>query len=213
LLISDVMKTNVISIPSTTSLAEARRIMDAHNVHRLPVIDNLKLLGIVTKNDLDKMGPSQLTTFSVNELVYMLNRITVKDVMHKDVICVPPDTTIEEAVTLAQSRKVGSLLVEENNRVIGIATTQDIFVTILNPLLGIGQPGSRMVIIGCYNGQDIEKVINLINKMNIAIINLFVSEFPIPQKHDLFIHLAVENPAEVAKAIENMGFSVVIRKR
>ena len=90
MLISDVMKTNVVSIPSTTSLAEARRIMDAHKIRRLPVIDNLKLEGIVTKDDLDKMGPSQLTTFSVNELVYMLNRITVKDVMHKDVITVPP---------------------------------------------------------------------------------------------------------------------------
>ncbi|NLT52813.1 MAG: CBS domain-containing protein, partial [Ignavibacteria bacterium] len=98
MLISDVMTTNVVSIPSSTSLAEARRIMDAHNIRRLPVIDHLKLVGIVTKDDLDKMGPSQLTTFSVNELVYMLNRITVKDVMHRDAVTVPPDTTIEESV-------------------------------------------------------------------------------------------------------------------
>lgn len=68
-----VLLINVVSIASTTSLAEARKIMDAHKVHRLPVIDHLKLVGIVTKDDLDKMGPSQLTTFSVNELVYMLN--------------------------------------------------------------------------------------------------------------------------------------------
>ena len=115
MLISDVMTTNVVSIPSSTSLAEARRIMDAHNIRRLPVIDHLKLVGIVTKDDLDKMGPSQLTTFSVNELVYMLNRITVKDVMHRDAVTVPPDTTIEESVALAQSRKIGSLLIEEND--------------------------------------------------------------------------------------------------
>ena len=98
MLISDIMQTNVVSIPSSTSLAEARKIMEAHKIHRLPVIDHLLLEGIVTKDDLDKMGPSQLTTFSVNELVYMLNKITVKDVMHKDVITVPADTTIEEAV-------------------------------------------------------------------------------------------------------------------
>jgi acetoin utilization protein AcuB len=213
MLISDVMKTNVVSIPSSTSLAEARRIMDAHNISRLPVIDNLKLVGIVTKDDLDKMGPSQLTTFSVNELVYMLNRITVKDVMHKDVISVPPETTIEEAVRLAQSRKVGSLLVTENERVIGIATTYDIFVTILNPLLGIGMPGSRIVVVGCNKGPDIEKVLGVINKLNIGITNLFVSDFPIPKKHDLFIHLDIEDPAAAAREIEKLGFSAVTRKR
>lgn len=213
MLISDIMNTNVVSIASTTSLAEARKIMDAHKVHRLPVIDHLKLVGIVTKDDLDKMGPSQLTTFSVNELVYMLNRITVKDVMHKDVISVPPDTTLEESVALAQARKVGSLVISENDRVIGIATTNDIFLAILNPLLGIGMSGSRIVVVNCFSGPDIERVIEVINKLKVGITNLFVSEFPIPKKHDLFIHLDTENASEVAKAVEKLGFSVVIRKR
>jgi len=213
MLISDVMRTNVVSIPSSTSLAEARRIMDAHKVRRLPVIDNLKLVGIVTREDLDKMGPSQLTTFSVNELVYMLNKISVKDVMHKDVVVVAPNTTIEESVALAQSHKVGSLIISENNRVIGIATTNDIFMAILNPLLGIGQPGSRLVVVNCHSGQDIERVVSLVNKMNVEITNLFVSDFPIPKKHELFIHLGIDDPSEVAKAIEKLGFAVVIRKR
>ncbi|HSW58452.1 MAG TPA: CBS domain-containing protein [Dehalococcoidales bacterium] len=213
MLISDVMKTNVISIPSTTSLAEARRIMDAHKIRRLPVIDNLKLVGIVTRDTLDKMGPSKLTTFSVHELVYMLNRITVKEVMHKDVVTVPPDTTIEESVSLAQSRRVGSLLIMENNRVIGIATTNDIFLNILNPLLGIGMPGSRMVVIDCHQGTDIERVLGVINRINIPITNLFLSEFPTAQKHDLIIHLAVADASAVAGEIEKLGFGVVIRKR
>jgi acetoin utilization protein AcuB len=213
MLISDIMKTNVVSIPSTTSLAEARRIMDAHNIRRLPVIDRMHLVGIVTKDDLDKMGPSQLTTFSVNELVYMLNKITVKDVMHRDVIAVPPETTIEEAVALAQSRKVGSLVVKENDRVIGIATTNDIFLGILNPLLGIGLPGSRIVVIGCYTGPDIEKVISTINNLKVGITNLFVSEFPQTGKHDLMVHLDAEDATGVAEAIKKLGFNVVIRKR
>jgi len=213
MLISDIMKTNVVSISSTTSLAEAKRIMAAHKIRRLPVIDKLKLVGIVTKDDLDKMGPSQLTTFSVNELVYMLNKITVKDVMHKDVTVLPPDTTIEEAVAVAQERKIGSLIIAENNRVIGIVTTTDFFMAILNPLLGISLPGSRIVVIECNRGPDIERVIHAINQLKVEIVNFFVSEFPIPQKHDLFVHLGIENPAEVAKAIEKLGFSVVIRKR
>jgi acetoin utilization protein AcuB len=213
MIIADIMRTNVVSIPSTTSLAEARRIMDAHSIRRLPVIDRMHLEGIVTKDDLDKMGPSQLTTFSVNELVYMLNKITVKDVMHRDVIAVPPTTTIEEAVALAQGKKVGSLLVVDKEKVIGIATTNDIFLGILNPLLGIGLPGSRVVVVACHTGPDIEKVLAAINKLNVGVINLFLSEFKEAGKHDLMVHLKIEDPTRVAEAIQQLGFTVVIRKR
>jgi acetoin utilization protein AcuB len=213
MLISDIMKTNVVSIPSTTSLAEARRLMDAHNIRRLPVIDRNHLVGIVTKDDLDKMGPSQLTTFSVNELVYMLNKITVKDVMHPDVLTVPPETTVEEAVALAQSRRIGSLVVVENDRVVGIATTNDIFLGVLNPLLGIGMPGSRILVAQCYTGPDIEKVISIINNLNVRIINLFLSEFKVAKKHDLMFHLDTEEPAQVAEEIKKLGFLVFVRKR
>ena len=147
MMISDVMKTNVVSVPSSTNLAEARRLMNAHRIRRLPVIDKTKLVGIVTNEDLDKMGPSKLTTFSVNELIFMLNKITVKDVMHTDVVTVPPETTIEEAVAIAQSHRIGSLVITENGLVIGIATTNDIFLGLFNPLLGIGLPGSRILIV------------------------------------------------------------------
>jgi acetoin utilization protein AcuB len=213
MLISDVMKTNVISVPNTTTLAEARKIMDAHNIRRLPVITKLKLEGIVTKDDLDKMGPSQLTTFNVNELVYLLNRITVKDVMHRDVITVPQDTTIEEAVSLAQGRRVGLLLITENDRVIGIATTNDIFLHVLNPLFGIGKPGTRVAVLNCFTGPDIEKVLSAVNKLKIGVINLFVTEFPEVGKHDLIMHLDALDGTAVTQAIEQMGFNVDIRKR
>lgn len=214
MIISDVMSTNVISIPSTTSLAEARRIMEAHNIRRLPVIDRGKLVGIVTKDDLDKMGPSKLTTFNVNELIYMINKISVKDVMHSDVVTVVPDATIEEVVSIAQSKKVGSMIVVENDRVLGIATTNDIFLGILNPLLGIGKKGSRICVVNCFNGPDIEKVISIINLHKIGITNLFISEFPLSQKHDLIVHLDEPDGASiVAYDIRKLGFMVVEIKR
>jgi acetoin utilization protein AcuB len=213
MLISDVMTTNVVSIPSTTALSEARRIMDAHKIRRLPVIDNLKLVGVINKDGLDKMGPSQLTTFSVHEMVYLLNQITVKEIMHRDVVTVSPSTTIEEAVAIAQARKVGFLVIMENERVIGVATTNDIFLGVFNPILGIGLPGSRIVVINCFKGPDIEKVISTINSLKIGITNLFLSEFPTTAKHDLMLHLDTPDATIAAEAIQKLGFSVVIRKR
>jgi acetoin utilization protein AcuB len=213
MLVSDIMKTNVISVPSSTSLAEARRIMDANNIRRLPVIDRNHLVGIVTKDDLDKMGPSKLTTFNVHELAYMLNKITVKNVMHRDVVTMPPDATIEEVTAVAQSRRIGSMLITEGDRVLGIVTTNDVFLGVLNPLLGIGLPGSRIVVVGCHKGTDIEKVVSTINKMKVGLTNLFVTQFPETGKHDLIVHLDTPDASKVTAEIEKVGFSVVVRKR
>ena len=104
MLVGDIMTTTVVSVPSQTSLSEARRIMDAHRLRRLPVIDRGKLVGIVTKDVLDRAGPSQLTTFSIHELSCLVNRIAIKDVTRREVVTATAEMRVEEAVALAQTR-------------------------------------------------------------------------------------------------------------
>ena len=213
MIVSDVMSTNVISIPSNTTLAEARRIMEAHRFRRVPVIDRGKLVGIVTRDALDKTGPSQLTTFSMHEISYLLNKITVKEIMHRDVVTVPPTMTVEEAVALAQTKKVGGLIVMEDEHVVGICTTNDFFYRILNPVLGIGLPGSRIVVRNCHDGPNIEKVLSTINKMNVSITNLFLIDLPESKKHDLIVHLNTPDSFRVIAEITKLGFSTEDRPR
>ncbi|MDD5082197.1 MAG: CBS domain-containing protein [Dehalococcoidales bacterium] len=213
MIVSDVMSTNVISIPSHTTLAEARRVMDSHHFRRLPVIDRGKLVGIVTKDALDRTGPSQLTTFSIHELTYLLERITVQEAMHRDVVTVSPDMTVEEAVALAQIKKVGALLVTEGDRVLGIATTNDFFYKVLNPILGIGIPGSRIVVRDCFRGPDIEKVLAAINELGISVDNLFIIDLPQVKKHDLVVHLQTENTDQAIGEIRKLGYTVEERAR
>ena len=144
MLIRDIMTTNVVSIPSNTSLADARRIMDAHRVKRLPVVDKERLVGIVTKNALDKAGPSELTTFSKHELTYLVNSLTVKQVMSEDLVTISPDANVEYALSLifAQMNKSRAFLVMKNNRLVGIVTTRDFLYSVLSPMVGTSKPGS-----------------------------------------------------------------------
>ena len=142
MLIREIMTTNIVSIPSTTSLANARSIMDVHQVKRLPVVDKEKLVGIVTKNALDKAGPSAITAFSKQELNYLLQKLTVKEVMSTDLATLSPDVSIDEAVALAQKSKVRSFLVTENSRLIGVVTTNDFFYKVLSPMLSVSKPAS-----------------------------------------------------------------------
>jgi len=139
MLIHNIMTTNVVSIPSDTSLAHARRIMDAHRIRHLPVVDKENLVGIVTKNSLDKAGPSELTTFSKQELNYLLDKITVKEIMSKDLMTIYPSADVKEALLLilAQMNKSRAFLVMENNHLVGIVTTSDFLYSLLNPMSGI----------------------------------------------------------------------------
>jgi acetoin utilization protein AcuB len=213
MIVSDVMATNVVSIPSTTTLSEARRIMEARHFRRLPVIDRGKLVGIATRDALDRIGPSKMTTFSMHEISYLLNQITVKEIMHRDVVTCPPTMTVEEAVALAQSKQVGAVIVVENEAVVGICTTNDFFYRILNPILGIGIPGSRIVVRNCNDGPNIAKVLSVINNMNIKVTNLFIIDLPETKKHDLIIHLDEPDDNKVIVEIKRLGFDTEDRPR
>lgn len=213
MIVSDVMATNVVSIPSTTSLSEARRIMEARHFRRLPVIDRGKLVGIITRDALDRFGPSKMTTFSIHEISYFLNKITVKNIMHRDVVTCPPTMTVEEAVALAQSKQVGVVVVVENESVVGICTTNDFFYRILNPILGIGIPGSRILVRNCNDGPNIAKVLSSINNMNIKITNLFMIDLPETNKHDLIVHLDTTDDDKIVSEIKKLGFDTEDRSR
>jgi len=205
MLIRDVMHYNVITIPSSTSLAEARRIMDFHRLRRLPVVDKSKLVGIVSRDGLEKAGPSKLTTFSIHEITYLLEKLTVREVMRTDLLTVSPDTTVEEAVTLAQEKQVGSVLVVEDGHLVGIATTNDFFYKIVNPILGIGKPGVRISVDGCRRTADVAKVLRAIGSAGAEAITVFAIPHPDTGMR-VTLHLDTDDPFTVIEALEMEGY-------
>jgi acetoin utilization protein AcuB len=211
--IRDVMTTNVVTIPSSTSLADARRIMDAHRIRRLPVVDKGRLVGMVSRDTLDKAGPSKLTTFSMHELSYLLSKVTVKEVMKTDLVTVPPDATVEESVTLAQSHRVGALIVLDNGRVVGIATTNDIFYKIVNPLLGIDRPGMRFSVRKWRDAADLEKILGVIAQFKSEISTVYAVTHPNPEENDFIVHLNVLDAVALIDALRRSGYEVIVRAR
>ena len=206
MLMRDVMTTNVVTIPSSTSLADASRIMEAHRFKRLPVVDRGVLVGVVTRNALEKAGPSTLTTFSMHEISNLLNKITVKEVMARHLVTVEPDATAEEAVALAQEKKIGSLLVVENGKLVGIVTTNDLFYRLLNPMLGIGKPGFRLIVHNCGGTKDIEKVMATVNRLGLELTTMFLQ--PEPNERLLILHMDSEDPSTLIDELRKLGCSV-----
>ena len=53
------------------------------------------LLGIVSEKDVLRASPSPATTLSIFEVSYLLHRLTVEDIMTRDVVTVTEDTPLE----------------------------------------------------------------------------------------------------------------------
>jgi acetoin utilization protein AcuB len=213
MLMRDVMTTNIVTIPSSTSLADAKRVMDFHHLRRVPVVDKAKLVGIVSRDALDRSGPSKLTTFSIHELSYLLGKITVKEVMVTDLVTVSPDMTVEEAVALSQGKEVGSALVVEDGRLVGIATTNDFFYKIVNPILGIGKPGSRIHVHKCGRTAEVAKVLNTISRSGVEVVTMFTIPHPDTGEQDLTLHLDTGDPSKVVQELRGLGYEVHERAR
>ena len=213
--VKDIMTMNVVTIPSNTSVSDAKRIMEAHRIRRLPIVDRGKLVGMVTEHRLEAYTPSKATTLSVWEIGYLLGNTPVKDIMEKNVVTVTPDMTVEEVLALAQEKGVGALPVLEDGQVVGIVTTNDFFYKIANPVLGIGMPGTRVEVIGTGDEKVIEDVVSLANRQGMRIITIHVLNIPSSpgEKKDIVIHLDTEDTGKFVEELKTKGYEVILRTR
>ena len=213
--IRDIMTYNVVTIPSNTLVNQANEIMRTHRFERLPVVDKGKLVGIVTKDRLLRASPSSATSLSVWELNYLLAKMTVAEIMEKHVVTVTPDTTVESAVALAQEKRVGSLPVVEDDRVVGIVTTNDFFLKILNPALGIGEAGTRLTVRNCPGADCLRDVCEIIHGHKADIITMSYLRFPGREQKDIVIHVDkdVDESRRIVEDLEAAGYLVEIRGR
>jgi acetoin utilization protein AcuB len=144
MLIVERMSQPVITIHPDVPVQEAIALMTKEGIRRLPVVDQRgQLIGIVTNLDLLHASPSDATSLSVWELNYLISKITVDEIMSKDVITVAKDLPVEEAARIMADNKIGGLPVLEDHTVIGIITETDLFKIFLE-LLGAREAGIRI---------------------------------------------------------------------
>ncbi len=147
MLVGDRMSHPVITIPPDMPVVDALNLMRVEHIRRTPVVDEKgKLVGIVSDKDLLNASPSAATTLSVWEINYLLSKITVGDVMTKDVVTITEDTPIEEAARIMADNKIGGLPVVRDGKVVGIITETDLFKILLE-MMGARAPGVRVSIL------------------------------------------------------------------
>jgi len=200
------MTPNPITIDPQTSIFEALNLLRKHRIRQLPVVEDGKLVGLITERDLLTVSPSPATTLSIYEVNYLLSKMTVREVMIKSPTTVTPDTTIEEAAVIMREHKFGSLLVVEDGKLVGIITESDLFDAMIN-IFGFRRPGVRLVIetenrIGAY-----ADLLTVVAAHNISVIGLACIE--LGEKVQVVLRLAISKADdELITELNNKGFLV-----
>ncbi|TWT14218.1 CBS and ACT domain-containing protein [Streptococcus sp. sy010] len=172
--VKDFMTKKVVYVSPDTSVAHAADLMKEQNLRRLPVIENDKLVGLVTEGTMAEATPSKATSLSIYEMNYLLNKTKIRDVMIKDVISISPYATLEDAIYLMMKNKVGVLPVAENGIVSGIITDRDVFKTFLK-VSGYGEEGVRVRLFLKDQAGAFEKVVKIFAEDHLNIRSVLVN--------------------------------------
>lgn len=152
MLVKERMSHPVISVKPDVPILEALKLMQRERIRRMPVIQDGKMLGIISDKDLIHAAPSDATSLSVWEINYLVSKIHVKDVMTTHVLSVSEDTPIEEAARIMADNKIGGLPVMSDDArpggggVVGLITETDLFKILLE-LMGAREKGVRVTVV------------------------------------------------------------------
>ena len=130
--VADWMSKRVLAVETFDSIGIARRLMAKHRVNQLPVLENEKLVGIVTDRDIRDAYPTSMMINLGKEIDRFADSVTVEEVMSHDVMVVGPDTSLVAAVGLLRRHRIGSLPVMKSGKLVGIITRSNILDFVLS---------------------------------------------------------------------------------
>jgi CBS domain-containing protein len=147
---ADVMQSEVLSVPSTLPMIDLERLLMREGVGGVPVVDDGRLVGIISRSDVLRYLTSDQAAASVDSEYYwdfggataprasgdapaadpgaieqVLGDLAVADLMVKDIVSVTPDQPLSHVAAVMESRHVHRVLVVEKHTLRGVLTTMD----------------------------------------------------------------------------------------
>ena len=127
-----IMTTDVITVPLSASLAEARTLMQENRFHHLPVVnDGGEFVGLLTQTDVLAATDSILRDVE-NRL--RARNIPIEDVMVRDVVTINEHASVRQAALFLEKHRIGCLPVVTRGKLAGIITDTDFVAVAINLL-------------------------------------------------------------------------------
>lgn len=123
--VSKIMSSNPITVNTTHSLKEVSEIFEEKHIRHLPVVSGNKVIGIISKTDLQKISfVNALRHKEVTTAMYDV--LSIEQVMTKDVNTIQKEDTIHTAAEILGESEYHALPVLDGEELVGIVTTTDL---------------------------------------------------------------------------------------
>ncbi|SEU07518.1 acetoin utilization protein AcuB [Salinibacillus kushneri] len=205
MLVEEVMKKEVITLPSHARIETALNLLNKYHIRHIPIVnDEKEILGIVSDRDVRDASPS---IFDQNHSKQLKNEI--QTIMSKPVITVHPLDFVEEVAGIFYENEIACVPVTKNNKLIGIVTEKDVLYTLIQ-LTGIHEQSSQLEIRVEDKIGTLPKITNLIGeyKINISSVLIYPDKRE-PNKKIIVFRIQTMNPIPVIESLKNDDYEVL----
>jgi len=209
------MTEHLVTLSPEASVAEALTLCRKRRIRHIPILDEGRLVGIVSDRDLRDASPA----LGDPERARTLQEIRVADVMSREVITVDPQDSIENAAQQMYELKIESLPVVSEvavadggatvveQELLGIVTSSDVMRALVT-LAGLPEPGCRIEVRVPNREGILAEVADKIRDLHVDIFDVLSDPDRRSGKRTLIFQLATADPSSVMQSLKTAGYEV-----
>lgn len=162
------MQQEVRTIEADTPIGQAKEILDQANFRHLPVMQDAKLIGILSQTDINRALPSAIDSSLSPGNILIATQAHVSAFMSQNPVTAHPMDPLEDVALLMRRFKIGAVPVIEEEKLVGIITETDIFQAFIE-ISGVGDPGARIELYIANNGTALYAVTDLCKEFDMSL--------------------------------------------
>ena len=215
LLVRDWMSRNLVTLSPKASVAEALTLCRERRIRHIPILEEGRLVGIVSDRDLRDASPA----LGDPERTRTLQEIRVGDVMTREVITADPRDSIENAAQEMYELKIESLVVvaerpaaderraAADEELLGIVTSSDVMRALVM-LAGLPNPGCRIEVRAPNRAGILAEVAGKIRDLGVDIVSVLSDPDRRSGYRTMVFQLTTVDPSSVMQSLKMAGYEV-----
>ncbi len=202
LLVRDLMTRELITLGPKASVAEALQLCRERQIRHVPIVENEKLVGIVSDRDLSEASPAPDDPNREDAI----KDIRVGDIMTEDVVTAHPQDPTGYAAKEMYERKLDALPVMDEQDLIGIVTSTDVMRALVM-LTGVHESGSQIEVHASNKNGVVADVAEIIRDLDVDIVSALSAPEKRAGNRTMVFRLAAEDPSTVVQSLQMAGYS------
>ncbi|WP_067727510.1 acetoin utilization AcuB family protein [Oceanobacillus damuensis] len=206
MLVEDIMKTEVTTLPPTASIADALILLQENRLRHLPIVDQENhVIGIVSDRDVRDASPSIfLKDASSSELENEIHTI-----MSTPVITIHPMDFVEEVAAIFYDKEIACLPVVSSNQLVGIVTEKDMLYTLIQ-LTGTHVQSSLIEVKVPHRPGILPEVAAIFGKRKTNIVSVLIYPYKNDSNYKILVfRIQTLNPTPVIQDLREAGYQLL----